>query len=108
MLQHIALKVLCSCAYSLPRPFIPHSLSALCSSPSPISYENVLLLLYICILSCILKIYDWFLANKLSLNLDKTNYILFKSHRKPSPKDNPGIKIQDLLLNQVESTRFLG
>src|SRR6218665_3893856 len=49
----------------------------------------------------LLKINDWFLANKLSLNLDKTNYILFKSHRKPAPKDNPGIKIQDLLLNQV-------
>ena len=47
----------------------------------------------------LLKINDWFLANKLSLNLDKTNYILFKSHRKPAPKDNPGIKIQDLLLN---------
>src|SRR6218665_60766 len=56
----------------------------------------------------LLKINDWFLANKLSLNFDKTNYILFKSHRKPAPKDNPGIKIQDLLLNQVESTRFLG
>src|SRR6218665_3911746 len=38
----------------------------------------------------------------------KTNYTLFKSHRKPALKDNPGIKIQDLLLNQVESTRFLG
>jgi len=49
----------------------------------------------------IIKINEWFLANKLSLNLDKTNYILFKSHRKPAPKDNPGIKIQDLLLNQV-------
>src|SRR6218665_1529256 len=55
----------------------------------------------------LLKINDWFLANKLSLNLDKTNYILFKSHRKQAPKNNPGIKIQDLLLNQVESTRFL-
>src|SRR6218665_1695504 len=55
----------------------------------------------------LLKINDWFLANKLSLNLDKTNYILFKSHGKPAPKENPGIKIQDLLLNQVESTRFL-
>jgi len=42
--------------------------------------------------------------------LDKTYYILFKSYRKPAPTENPGrsIKIQDLLLNQVESTRFLG
>jgi len=56
----------------------------------------------------LLKINDWFLANKLSINLDKTNYILFKSHRKPAPKENPGIKIQLFLLNQVESTRFLG
>src|SRR6218665_3472836 len=56
----------------------------------------------------LLKINDWFLANKLSLNLDNGNYILFKSHRKPAPKENPGIKIQDLLLNHVESTRFFG
>jgi len=40
--------------------------------------------------------------------LDKINYIIFKSHRKPAPKNNPGIEIQDSLLNQVESTRFLG
>ena len=32
----------------------------------------------------LLKINDWFLANKLSLNLDKTKYILFKSHIKTS------------------------
>src|SRR6218665_2170877 len=35
MLQHIALNVLCSCAYSLPRPFIPHSLSVPCSVLPP-------------------------------------------------------------------------
>jgi len=28
---------------------------------------------------------NWFRANKLSLNLDKTNYILFRSHKKFVP-----------------------
>ena len=54
------------------------------------------------------KINDWFAANKLSLNLDKTNYILFRSHRKPPPEENLGITIKDTPLTQVESTRFLG
>src|SRR6218665_958040 len=52
---------------------------------------------------------DWFLANKLSLNLDKTNYILFKSHRKPAPTENRvGLFKFKILLSQVESTRLLG
>ena len=54
------------------------------------------------------KINEWFAANKLSLNLDKTNYILFKSHRKTPPSENLGITIKDAPLTQVESTRFLG
>ena len=31
---------------------------------------------------------EWFSANKLTLNLDKTNFILFKSHRKNDPLEN--------------------
>ena len=53
------------------------------------------------------KINNWFNANKLTLNTDKTNFIIFKSHRKIKPVS------WELLLNgspieQVDSTKFLG
>jgi len=51
---------------------------------------------------------NWFCANKLTLNLDKTNYILFKSHRKPCPSQYPILSINGTPLSRVESTKFLG
>ena len=51
---------------------------------------------------------DWFSANRLTLNLDKTNFILFKSHRKVTPRDNLSLLINDVPITQVESTKFLG
>ena len=54
------------------------------------------------------NINEWFIANKLSLNLDKTNYILFKSHRKSPPKEKLDIIINNTPLTQVGSSRFLG
>jgi len=51
---------------------------------------------------------NWFSANKLTLNLDKTNYILFKSHRKSSPSQHPLLSINGTPLSPVESTKFLG
>jgi hypothetical protein len=36
---------------------------------------------------------DWFKANRLSLNLEKTNYIVFKSHRKKSQWENSNYKL---------------
>jgi len=51
---------------------------------------------------------DWFCANKLTLNIDKTNYILFKSHRKSYPSDCPNLYIDGVPITQVESTKFLG
>ena len=52
---------------------------------------------------------DWFATNKLSLNITKTNYILFKNHKGDKDTQN----IQTLLLNnnkvvQVQTTKFLG
>ena len=51
---------------------------------------------------------DWFCANKLTLNLNKTNFILFKSHRKICPSQYPMLSINGTPLSRVESTKFLG
>ena len=52
---------------------------------------------------------DWFCANKLTLNLEKTNFIIFKSHRKTGPLENQMLlNINDVPITQVTSTKFLG
>jgi len=56
------------------------------------------------------KVGTWFKANKLSLNLKKTNYILFSSKRKiASVHDYPfSINIDNQNINSVTSAKFLG
>ena len=51
---------------------------------------------------------DWFQANKLSLNLNKTNYIIFRSIKKPIPNTNNMALIDNTTIPQVSSTKFLG
>jgi hypothetical protein len=51
---------------------------------------------------------DWFYANKLSLNLTKTNYILFCSHRKKLPPNESQLVINDIPIPRVASVKFLG
>src|ERR1700733_14829777 len=51
---------------------------------------------------------DWFKANKLSLNVNKSNYILFSSSRKPPPEHIETIQIDNVIIPQVNSTKFLG
>jgi Reverse transcriptase (RNA-dependent DNA polymerase)/Endonuclease-reverse transcriptase len=52
---------------------------------------------------------DWFCVNKLTLNLDKTNFILFKSHRKVGTLDNQMLlRINEDSIAQVKTTKFLG
>ena len=51
---------------------------------------------------------DWFALNKLSLNLKKTNYILFRSHRKPIPSNTLTLHINNVEIPKVSSTKFLG
>ena len=53
------------------------------------------------------KINTWFKLNKLSLNVKKTNYILFTSKCKSNLKALE-IKIEDTLIGEVCSTKFLG
>jgi len=53
------------------------------------------------------KISTWFKANKLSLNISKTNYIVFRTKYK-SIENCDGIKIDNIKLEQVYKTKFLG
>ena len=54
------------------------------------------------------NISDWFKANKLSLNINKTNYILFSTPRKPLPPALPILSIDSIEIPQVRTTKFLG
>ena len=49
------------------------------------------------------KFHDWFDANKLSLNIDKTNYMVFSVNK---PTFN--INMNGRPIRRVESTKFLG
>jgi hypothetical protein len=52
------------------------------------------------------KLSDWFKANKLSLNVDKTNLITFRRPREPLV--NIKITLDNSQIKQVRSTKFLG
>src|SRR5678815_1497408 len=52
--------------------------------------------------------YDWFKANKLSLNLSKTNFILFRSNKKQIPPTTRDITIDGITIPQVTTSKFLG
>ena len=53
------------------------------------------------------NISSWFKCNKLSLNINKTNYMHFQTaHLNPEFQYN--VKIDDLSLEQKDSTKFLG
>ena len=54
------------------------------------------------------KIYNWFSTNKLSLNVEKTNYILFHRARQKLPDSSPTIQIDSKTVSRVSVTKFLG
>ena len=54
------------------------------------------------------KLNDWFKANKLSLNISKTKYIIFSSRKIKIAKNQIVIKLNENPLERVESTKFLG
>src|ERR1043165_4473680 len=57
----------------------------------------------------LISIAEWFSANRLSLNLEKTNFILFRSHKKICPpSDSLLLSINGTLISQVSSSKFLG
>src|SRR5437870_1530514 len=56
---------------------------------------------------------DWFKANKLSLNIKKTNYMMFSYKKKimancPINNTEFCIRIDDVNISEVEYTKFLG
>ena len=51
------------------------------------------------------KLQIWFNLNKLSLNVTKTNYMLFTTNKR---LDNVNIKIDDICIEEVRVTKFLG
>ena len=53
------------------------------------------------------KIASWLSANKLSLNIKKTHFIIFKSRGK-KPNHNLSVKINGQPIEQVKNTKFLG
>jgi hypothetical protein len=56
----------------------------------------------------LLKISKWFKLNKLSLNIKKTNYILFRSKRKTLTDRRMNIAIDGINILEVTKTKFLG
>src|SRR6218665_3734216 len=56
----------------------------------------------------ILSASDWFKAKTLSLNLNKTNYIIFRSTNKQISSTTKEINIDNVIMPRVVSTKFLG
>ena len=54
------------------------------------------------------KISSWFKLNKLSLNVDKTNFMIFKNKHSNKSDLNFKIKIDNKNIDKVEVTKFLG
>lgn len=69
-----------------------------------LSHENVEKLFSI-MNSELMKLSLWFKANKLSLNINKTNYLLFGLKNNET---NKKVSIDDIGINRVYDTKFLG
>src|SRR6267154_1589939 len=57
--------------------------------------------------SCLSKIYQWCLANKLSINLEKTNFTVFSPNRNVNT-DNIVINIGNFKINHTDCCKYLG
>ena len=51
------------------------------------------------------KLYTWFNVNKLSLNIAKTNYMIFSNKK---PISNVSVRINNVEIDRVNCTKFLG
>ena len=50
----------------------------------------------------------WFKANKVSLNIEKTNFILFQRKAEMFPNKNTDLYMDNFKINQIQYTKFLG
>ena len=55
----------------------------------------------------LISVNEWIKANKLSLNISKTNFIIFKK-KLQSPQNFVIVTIENTIIKQVTSTKFLG
>ena len=54
---------------------------------------------------------DWFICNKLSINFDKTNYIIFKSNESINNfiiNCNLSLTVKNITINRTVLTKYLG
>ena len=56
----------------------------------------------------LVNVYSWLLANRLTLNLDKTNWMFFSTSMKGYVFPNNPIKINDISLSQCHEFKYLG
>ena len=54
------------------------------------------------------KLYHWCVANKLSINSEKTSFVLFHLKNKPIPRNFTCIQTEVMQINRVESVQYLG
>ena len=56
----------------------------------------------------LVKITEWLKSNRLSLNVSKTHYMLFKSKGMHVPITTENVLIKDVKIDYVRKTKFLG
>ena len=54
------------------------------------------------------KLFKWCLCNKLTINSDKTCFVLFHTKNKPVPFNLGEIQIDDIVIKRVNHTKYLG
>ena len=54
------------------------------------------------------KVNHWCVANKLSLNSNKTNFVLFHMKKKPVPNDFDNIQTNHMTIGMVKTVNYLG
>ena len=54
------------------------------------------------------KLYHWCVANKLSINSDKTHFVLFHTKNKPVPNDFDSIRTDHMTINRAKIVNYLG
>ena len=81
--------------------------STLCTFTQEVNYDvNHMSYLINLVLS---KISDWIAVNKLSLNFDKTKFMIFHNHQKGIPTyDIPCLAINNTVVERVTEFHFLG